>query len=102
MHDTPSAHIVAILACAIAGLACIYLLVMRLADNVLEALNDMTHESQYQARCSTAPDVSGRQALAIVGVALLLGAVAVLAGTLMGQEFIEYLARALEARAQVH
>lgn len=93
MHDTPPAHIVAILACAIAGLACIYLLVMRLADSVLEALNDMTHESPYQARCSTAPGVSGRQALAIAGAVLLLGAVAVLAGTWFGQECIEYLAR---------
>jgi hypothetical protein len=97
MHETPPAHIVAILACAIAGLACIYLVIMRLADCALDALKDISHDSPYQSRCSTAPGVSGRQALAIVGAVLLLGAVAVLAGTWLGQECIEYLARVLWA-----
>lgn len=48
---------------------------------------------RYVHRCSTVPDMTRFEFTAIVGVVLLLGVIAVLSATWLGQEFFEYVAR---------
>ena len=48
---------------------------------------------RYVHRCSTERDTTTSELIAIVGVVLVLGAVAVLSSTWMGQDLLEYVAR---------
>jgi flagellar biosynthesis protein FliQ len=102
MSEMSTAHITTILACVVAALAAGYLLIMWLAARAIDEMNGIWHPQRrrvhYQARCSTAPDVSVRQALAIVGSVLLAGVFALLASTWLGQELVEYVARVLLTR----
>lgn len=48
---------------------------------------------RYIHRCSTERDTTRSESVAIVGAILVLGAIAVLSSTWMGQEIVEYVVR---------
>lgn len=104
MTEMTPARIVATLALAIAALAAGYLLIVWLACRAIDDLGAIWHHDHtrrrvtYIARCSTVPDMTRFEVAAIVGVVLVLGAIAVLSSTWMGQEIVEYVARVLGAR----
>ncbi|WP_426195072.1 hypothetical protein [Massilia sp. DWR3-1-1] len=106
MNESTPAHIIATLACAVLALLAAYLFIMLLAGRAIDALNGITHRERrartrhvyYQARCSTAPDVSHHELAAIVGTVVALGVIALLSFTWLGQELVEYLARAIAAK----
>jgi hypothetical protein len=104
MSAMTPAQTAAILAFAIAALAGAYVLIMWLADRAIDALDDDAPEPRVRvrvtrrARCSSAPDLGRWELAAVVGTVLLLGAIALLSCTWMGQELLEYVARVLLAR----
>lgn len=108
MTEMTPTEIAGTLFCAAAALFAVYLLIMWLADRAIAALNGITHHERrmrtrrvtYQARCSTVPDMTRTEFTLIVFLILVLGAVAVLSSTWLGQELVEYVVRVMLARAK--
>lgn len=97
MSEMTPTHIAAILACVAAAFGAGYLLIMRMAARAIGTINVIQYEKRrhvyYQARCSTAPDVSGVEMAVIIGVTLFAGTLALLGSTWAGMEMLEYFAR---------
>jgi len=106
MFEMTPTRIAGTLLCAIAALFAVYLLIMWLADRAIDSLNAMTkHERRartrrvdYQARCSTVPDMTRTEFVVIILIVLALGLLGLLSTTWMGQEFVEYVARVFLTR----
>jgi hypothetical protein len=99
MIDISPVHAAAVLALLIT-----YKLTMWLACRAIDGLNVMGPRERrarprhiYQERCSTMPEPSRFELVAIIFAIDIAGVVALLSATWLGQEFIEYLARAVWA-----
>jgi hypothetical protein len=92
-------------AAAIVALLIAYKLLMWLASRAIDGLNVMGPRERrarprhiYQERCSTMPEPSRFELVAIIFAIGIAGVVALLSATWLGQEFVECLARAIAAK----